>query len=341
MKEEALNNFINECISFCEHQSIKIKDVRQSYFSAKPVVSFWVDSERIESVTFRQFKRGIKYSVVVKDEYTSIYTKLFGEPSAAVGNKTISQTWMTYDPVLFVHIALFNESSTSPEELYQAELESTYSTLGHTTGYWAKRFIQSVRKNGAVAHTKKALSNKKQEGFERLIEVGRVDLSLEFIALKKQYISLFTQAELNEAKRRLSTVPPYAWRKDVDAMDNFSGEFDDEEESLFSEGAKKTVVVNKYERSPQARKACLEKHGYKCKVCEFSFLEKYGEIGKGFIHVHHIKPIAAIAKDYKVNAEDDLVPVCPNCHAMLHTKTPPLSIEELRVILTEQLVSVN
>ncbi|EGQ8159961.1 hypothetical protein GUA36_14405 [Vibrio parahaemolyticus] len=247
---------------------------------------------------------------------------------------------MTYDPAFFVQIALFNESTTVAEELYQAELESTYSTLGHTTGYWAKRFIQSVRKNGAVAHTKKALSNKKQEGFQRLIEVGRVDLSLEFIALKTQYSSLFTQAELNEAHRRLSVVPPYAWRKDVDAKNNFSGEFD-EEESLFSEGAKKTVVVNKYERSPQARQACLEKHGYKCKVCEFSFLEKYGEIGKGFIHVHHINPIAAIAKDYKVNAEDDLVPVCPNCHAMLHTKTPPLSIEELRVILTEQLVSVN
>lgn len=268
MKEEALNNFITECRSFCEHQSIKIKDIRQSYFSAKPVVSFWVDSDRIESVTFRQFKRGLKYSVVVKDEYTRLYTEIFGAPSAAVGNKTISQTWMTYDPAFFVQIALFNESTTVAEELYQAELESTYSTLGHTTGYWAKRFIQSVRKNGAVAHTKKALSNKKQEGFQRLIEVGRVDLSLEFIALKTQYSSLFTQAELNEAHRRLSVVPPYAWRKDVDAKNNFSGEFD-EEENLFSEGAKKTVVVNKYERSPQARQACLEKHGYKCNQEKF------------------------------------------------------------------------
>ncbi|WP_429747529.1 HNH endonuclease [Vibrio clamense] len=104
---------------------------------------------------------------------------------------------------------------------------------------------------------------------------------------------------------------------------------------MFTEGAKKQVTVNSYERCPKARQACLDKHGYSCKVCGFSFLEVYGEIGKGFIHVHHIKPLAGISENYEVKPTKDLVPVCPNCHAMLHTKSPPLSIDELKSIMVK------
>ena len=48
------------------------------------------------------------------------------------------------------------------------------------------------------------------------------------------------------------------------------------------------------------------------------FENMYGELGKGFIHVHHIVPISMIGKEYKIDPIKDLVPVCPNCHAMLH-----------------------
>ena len=47
-----------------------------------------------------------------------------------------------------------------------------------------------------------------------------------------------------------------------------------------------------------------------------SFEDKYGEMGVGFIHIHHIVPISAIGKEYKINYKTDLVPVCPNCHAI-------------------------
>ncbi|EHY9858309.1 HNH endonuclease, partial [Vibrio parahaemolyticus] len=67
----------------------------------------------------------------------------------------------------------------------------------------------------------------------------------------------------------------------------------------------------------------------------FSFSEVYGEIGKNFIHVHHIKPLAGISEEYAVEPTKDLVPVCPNCHAMLHTQNPPLSIDELKSILVK------
>ena len=55
----------------------------------------------------------------------------------------------------------------------------------------------------------------------------------------------------------------------------------------------------------------------------------YGELGRDYIHVHHLKPLADIKDEYELDAVKDLRPVCPNCHSMLHRRTPALSIEEL------------
>lgn len=101
------------------------------------------------------------------------------------------------------------------------------------------------------------------------------------------------------------------------------------------EGIKKQVSVNKYERSSIARARCIEIHGHKCKVCDFDFELVYGALGKEFIHVHHVIPIHTIGKSYKINYANDLVPVCPNCHAMLHRNISGKfhSVSELRVII--------
>lgn len=101
-------------------------------------------------------------------------------------------------------------------------------------------------------------------------------------------------------------------------------------ESIY-EGAKKEVFVNSYERSREARKLCIEAHGCKCAACGMDFEKVYGEIGRGFIHVHHIVPISSIGKEYVLDPVKDLIPVCPNCHAMLHRKNPPYKIEELDI----------
>ena len=63
------------------------------------------------------------------------------------------------------------------------------------------------------------------------------------------------------------------------------------------------------------------------------FESLYGEIGRGFIHVHHLVPISSIGESYDVNPATDPVPVCPNCHNMLHKKEPPYTIEELKKML--------
>ena len=100
-----------------------------------------------------------------------------------------------------------------------------------------------------------------------------------------------------------------------------------------TEGAVARVTVNRYERNPRARAACLAHYGPVCQVCEMSFADRYGDIGAGFIHVHHLKEISSIGEAYVVDPIADLRPVCPNCHAMLHTQTPAYTPEELSKLL--------
>ncbi|GEO08323.1 HNH endonuclease [Segetibacter aerophilus] len=101
----------------------------------------------------------------------------------------------------------------------------------------------------------------------------------------------------------------------------------------YSEGVPYQVTQTVYERSPHARKACIEKYGLSCFVCRFNFAKVYGDIGKDFIHVHHINHISKIGKSYRVDPITDLRPVCPNCHAMLHRQKEGMSIEELKSTL--------
>jgi 5-methylcytosine-specific restriction protein A len=98
----------------------------------------------------------------------------------------------------------------------------------------------------------------------------------------------------------------------------------------YSEGVMQVITINRYERSPEARRACIEHWGTSCVVCDFSFALRYGTIGVGFIHVHHLDPLGASDGERLVDPVADLRPVCPNCHAMLHRRDPPMTIEELR-----------
>lgn len=124
---------------------------------------------------------------------------------------------------------------------------------------------------------------------------------------------------------------------DLDVIQNFFPEeiLSDYSKNLF-EGAKKAINVNAYERNPEARKECIKKYGTICCICGFDFKKVYGKLGEGFIHIHHIKPISEIGKEYKINPINDLRPVCPNCHAMLHIRKNILSIEELKNILSKK-----
>lgn len=103
------------------------------------------------------------------------------------------------------------------------------------------------------------------------------------------------------------------------------------------EGAMKKIRVNLFERDPKLRELCVKHWGCKCSVCGFDFSANYGEIGLGFIHVHHLVPLSAVRGAHRVDPIEDLIPVCPNCHAMLHhpkgPDSPPPTVEELKVFM--------
>lgn len=101
----------------------------------------------------------------------------------------------------------------------------------------------------------------------------------------------------------------------------------------YSEGKSKKILVNSYERNPHARKKCIENYGLNCQVCDFNFEEKYGQLGKNFIHVHHVVDIASVGIEYSIDPINDLIPVCPNCHSMLHKRKPAYTINELKKIM--------
>lgn len=102
---------------------------------------------------------------------------------------------------------------------------------------------------------------------------------------------------------------------------------------IYFEGAVQKVSVNKYERDRNARAACIAIYGTTCFVCDFNFGLVYGPSGEGIIHVHHLKPFNEIREEYAVDPARDLRPVCPNCHAMIHSKNPQYSIEQMKEIV--------
>ena len=110
-------------------------------------------------------------------------------------------------------------------------------------------------------------------------------------------------------------------------------EIPDEELSGEEEGAYYYKLVKRYERSRINRAACIEIQGTSCRICNFSFGDVFSDLGKGFIHIHHILPVSEMGGSYILNPGTDLIPVCPNCHAMLHRKQPALLPNELKNIL--------
>lgn len=103
----------------------------------------------------------------------------------------------------------------------------------------------------------------------------------------------------------------------------------DEPGSPRLEGDRRSVLQNKYERSRFNRAMCLRHHGFSCKACGEKLVTKYGAVAQELIHVHHIKPVSSLGGATFIDPIHDLVPLCPNCHNVVHRVNPPLSVEQL------------
>lgn len=164
-----------------------------------------------------------------------------------------------------------------------------------------------------------------------LKENGKTELSKALISLLKhfEFWESYSGSQVKGGRQIYNRYLKLVGNEDSELV--YPGEKNTKEG--FLEGKSKTITVNAYERNTKARKKCLDFYGLNCQVCEFNFEESFGEIGKGFIHVHHVKEISQVKKEYEVDPINDLIPVCPNCHSMLHNKTPAYTIIELKNII--------
>jgi 5-methylcytosine-specific restriction protein A len=217
------------------------------------------------------------------------------------------------------------------DPLTQTLFEAYQDTL-RETGYCARRFVVALKRHGGLEVAKRILAKRGKavltSGILALKQARKPELSVEWIALMPEFRSQFSSEEQAIAAERIRMVfkvrPPMMIRNSELSAGDTPQSID------FKEGSVRRVSINRYERNKGARDACLRKYGWHCKVCEILLEHVYGEIGRNFIHVHHVKPIAMRQREYKFDPLKDLVPVCPNCHEMLHMRQPPFSIYELR-----------
>ena len=102
------------------------------------------------------------------------------------------------------------------------------------------------------------------------------------------------------------------------------------------EGNAIQTPATRYERKRVNREACIQLKGTRCMTCGFDFGTFYGPIGAGYIEIHHITPVSQIGSDYQIDIARDLVPLCANCHAMVHKENPPVPILRLSKLIQDR-----
>ena len=97
----------------------------------------------------------------------------------------------------------------------------------------------------------------------------------------------------------------------------------------------RSIRVNQHERNPRNRAKAIERHGVRCFGCDREMAQLYGAIAAGYIHIHHTKPIGQSIGQTTPDI-NDLIPLCPNCHAIVHLEDPPLTIDRLKELIAVQ-----
>ena len=174
----------------------------------------------------------------------------------------------------------------------------------------------------------KLISEFIKESEDEIYHINEPEKIKKILKMKKELIQKLSASNL---KRGLEWYLTFLESKLIDFK-----LADEVSDTPLVEGAKKKIYVNAYERNKKSREKCIEYYGAICSICNFDFKNIYGSLGEGYIHVHHLTPLSEIQKEYEVNPIEDLRPVCPNCHAMLHKKIPAYSIEDIQNIIKNQ-----
>lgn len=138
--------------------------------------------------------------------------------------------------------------------------------------------------------------------------------------IKEEYSSILTESPVNES---------WSFGAQID-QDQLDDRF------LQEEGGSMLTLSRRYERSRLNRKVAIEFHGRECNVCKFSFDGTYGSLSGGYVEIHHLVPVSQMQGPKPLDPRIDLVPLCANCHRMVHRVWPPVSPERLRQIISSK-----
>lgn len=181
----------------------------------------------------------------------------------------------------------------------------------------------------------RTINNYATEYFLHNIQLeGGESLLLNSLSALMQHIEYYEAFGNTVLRQQREIHNQFSQRANIQSVEIYPDEIYPDMEDL-REGKGKKVYVNVYERNPAARQQCINHYGCLCCICGFNFEETFGEIGASFIHVHHLVELSTIGKEYSIDPINDLKPVCPNCHAMIHKRKPAYSIEEIRQYLVQ------
>ncbi|MGN7761288.1 HNH endonuclease [Paenibacillus sp. 22594] len=106
-------------------------------------------------------------------------------------------------------------------------------------------------------------------------------------------------------------------------------------QNKFAEGLRSKRESYFFARNKALAKAAKEYYGYTCCICDFNFEKVYGELGVGYIECHHLSPLSERPQEewseLLETKIDDVRVVCSNCHRVIHSKKPALTIEQVKM----------
>lgn len=192
--------------------------------------------------------------------------------------------------------------------------------------------VRNLKSHDTLENLGYAIYNERQQG-ERsgsftLTQSGKIFLDENMNVVNYLLNNDFNAEDLKEA---FDTV--YENRDRASCIETF------DENTTINEGTQSIIQTNVYKRSKKLREEAIRyytiNNKIKCRICCFNFEDFYGEYGRGFIEIHHQKPI------FQFNGDDteqtitealrNVIPVCSNCHRMIHRRREnPLTLEEIR-----------
>lgn len=182
---------------------------------------------------------------------------------------------------------------------------------------------------------------------QRIIQADVKNEEVHLFFRKRHHLPFTYEGKIYLADYRLHGDKPSRFRFAVDKVTALAAEAIRTEEETYGtipgssfipdkEGRKRLVKHIAYERSRKNRAKAIEIHGTSCKACGFNFNRVYGDdFARDYIQIHHVKSITE-QEGIPVNPKTDLIPLCSNCHSMIHRKRNELiSLEELTKRITK------